>query len=273
MPRIATRIIRALVTTPSHTSTPLARAYATAANSTCSPSSTSSSHPPQPPPTHARTRPLPARKQLLYASHANLLTSNELVLFLRQNDFTAQEYNTLRTQLNALTGTEPQFKYTFTVLRPGLLSALLRDSTLVQAIEADFLAQDSHTKGALSVLTAKKLDPPTLKKVIKLVNTYSALPFANQPPPEATKGIPEPTPERLKILSALAERKAIEQERVNGLGELPNLHTLRAQLVGLLSSPAGRLVGVLGARADEVKRTLQGFQLGLQEKQEPGNKK
>ncbi|SCZ94754.1 BZ3500_MvSof-1268-A1-R1_Chr12-1g03636 [Microbotryum saponariae] len=280
MPRIPTRTIRALVATPSHTSTPLVRAYATtAAHSTCSSSSTSiptfSSHT-QPPPTHARTRPLPARKQLLYASHANLLTSNELVLFLRQTDFTAHEYNTFRTQLAALTGTgtEPDLTYTLTVLRPGLLSALLRDPTLVQAIEAIFLAEDSHTKGALSVLTAKTFDPPTFKKVLKLVNTYSALPSANQPPTEAAAkgGVAEPTPERLRILSALAESKAIEQERVKGLGELPKLHTLRAQLVGLLSSPAGRIVGVLGARADEVKRTLQGFQLALQEKHEPGKK-
>ncbi|SCV72925.1 BQ2448_6850 [Microbotryum intermedium] len=285
MQRISTRSTRALASTlaptPTRPCTPIVRAFATAvSSSTSSPSGSSSSHL-QPPPVHARTRPLPARKQLLYALHANLLTSNEVVLFLRQADFTAQEYNTLRTQLAALPTTTSgkdtkgrDLKYTLTVLRPGLLSALLRDPTLVESIEATFLGQDSHTKGALSVLTAKTFDPPTLKGVLKLVDTYSALPSANQPPADAgaNDGSPQEAKERLRILSALAESKAIEHERVKDLGQLPSLDTLRAQLVGLLSSSAGRIVGVLGARADEVKRTLQGFHLGLQEQQQ-GTKK
>lgn len=59
--------------------------------------------------------------------------------------------------------------------------------------------------------------------------------------------------------------KAFDKEGTREIAKLPGLEVLRAQIVGLLSAPAGRLVGVIGAKGGEVGRTLEGLREGLKE--------
>ncbi|GAA5895580.1 hypothetical protein JCM5296_003754 [Sporobolomyces johnsonii] len=226
----------------------------------------------------ARTRALPIRKQLLFAEHEHLLTSNDLVLFLRPGDFSAQEWRALRGQLAAAAAASNananadanQLK--LTLLRPGLLPALLRSaststpssSSALSSLDLSHLSTASHLSGPLAVLTSSSLHPPTLSRVLSLLQTFSRTPPANAPPraPDA------PPLERLELLSSLLEKtQAATPTRTKAVSDLPSLDVLRAQIVGLLSAPGSRITGVLGARAREVGRTLEGFKQGLEEQQ------
>ncbi|GAA5889134.1 hypothetical protein JCM16303_000110 [Sporobolomyces ruberrimus] len=217
----------------------------------------------------ARTRPLPARKQVLFAETQHLLTSNDLVLFLRPGDFSAQEWRTLRSQItNATPSTSSSSTplMRLTLLRPGLLPALLRNqestsSTTTPRLDLTHLSQPSHLSGPLAVLTCQTLSPPLLSKVLSLVSKFSKTPAPNSPPPPPNS----PPIERLAILSSLLEKRlAATKERTVQVGKLPELDTLRSQLVGLLGMQGSRIVGVVGARGRELGRTLEGFKQGLE---------
>ncbi|GAA5866490.1 hypothetical protein JCM8547_000641 [Rhodosporidiobolus lusitaniae] len=239
----------------------------------------------------ARTRPLPVRKLLLFRQHQHLLTSNQLVLFLRPGDFNAHEWRDLRAQLAALppalpadlssssssssssSADSPSSDLKLTLLRPGLLPALLRNppsssSSSSSPLDSALLAHSSHLKGPLCVLTSPSLHPPTLSSVLKLLTKFSRTPPPNAPPPAA-----DAAPlDRLSVLSSLVEHRAVDAARTQKIAELPPLEVLRAQIVGLLSAPGSRITGVLGARAREVGRTVEGFKVGLEE-QANGRKK
>ncbi|GAA6039381.1 hypothetical protein JCM8097_002825 [Rhodosporidiobolus ruineniae] len=236
----------------------------------------------------ARTRPLPARKALLFRQHQHLLTQHPLVLFLRPGDFAAHEWHALRSQLanipppppapasdsptpsssssSASPAPAPEAPLKLTLLRPGLLPALLRKAQKPSSpvtLDLSHLSSASHLKGPLAVLTASSLHPPTLAEVLKLLNKFSRTPAPNAPPPAADA----PPTERLSVLSSLVEARAADAARTEQLSKLPPLEVLRAQIVGLLSAPGSRITGVLGARAREVGRTVEGFKAGLEEAQ------
>jgi len=228
-----------------------------------------------------RTRPLPLRKQVLFRQHEHLLTANPLVLFLRPSDFSAHEWRALRANLAQLppspspspssssssssstsSSSSSPAPLSLTVLRPGLLPALLRSPTspVARALDPTHLASPSHLQGPLAVLTAPAVDPPTLARVLALVQTFSRAPKPDSPPPAPGA----PPQERLALLSALVDSQAADPQRTHAVAKLPTLDVLRAQLVGLVSAPGSRIAGVVGARAGELARTLEGFKLGLE---------
>jgi len=67
-------------------------------------------------------------------------------------------------------------------------------------------------------------------------------------------------------MGALIEGRVFKAPDVQEVAKLPTLVTLHAQIVGLLSSPATQLAGVLSqAGGGQLVRTLAGFQKGLEE--------
>lgn len=195
-----------------------------------------------------------------------------MVLFLRPGDFSAQEWRSLRaaiakvpppTPSSALDAVAPALK--LTVLRPGLLPALLRSTSLPPSLPTCHISTASHLSGPLAVLTAPSLHPPTLSAILQILTTYSLSPSPNAPPvdPKAKKAVE--VVERLKLLSSVVEERAFGPSETKVVGTLPPLDVLRSQIVGLLSSPASRIVGVVGERARTVSRALEGFKLGLEE--------
>lgn len=72
-------------------------------------------------------------------------------------------------------------------------------------------------------------------------------------------------PELNLMLGALEGGKLVDVQQVGEIGKLPELDTLRAQLVGLLEMNGRSLVGVLGqAGGGGLVRTLQGLEKNLQ---------
>lgn len=76
---------------------------------------------------------------------------------------------------------------------------------------------------------------------------------------------PTLTPE-LTVMGALIEGKVFKASAVKDVASLPTLDTLRAQLIGLVSSPANQIASVLGqASGGQLARTLEGFKKGLED--------
>jgi len=52
-------------------------------------------------------------------------------------------------------------------------------------------------------------------------------------------------------------RKALSADEISAVADLPSLDALRAQLIGLLQTPATRIAVVLGAPASQIARVLK----------------
>jgi len=63
--------------------------------------------------------------------------------------------------------------------------------------------------------------------------------------------------ETIKIRSAVVQGRKIDAEGVKALAKMPGLPELRAQLLGILTQPAGMLVRTLAAPGQQLARVLQ----------------
>jgi len=63
--------------------------------------------------------------------------------------------------------------------------------------------------------------------------------------------------ESIKVRSASVQGKRVNAEGVKALAKLPGLPELRAQLLGMLSQPAGKLVRTIAAPGAQLARVLQ----------------
>ncbi|NVN09959.1 MULTISPECIES: 50S ribosomal protein L10 [Nguyenibacter] len=67
------------------------------------------------------------------------------------------------------------------------------------------------------------------------------------------------TNEKLVLLGGALGTQTLNVDGVKALAELPSLDTLRAQLVGLISTPATRIAGVLQAPGGQLARVFGAY--------------
>jgi large subunit ribosomal protein L10 len=68
----------------------------------------------------------------------------------------------------------------------------------------------------------------------------------------------------------MEKNRLVSTSEILDIGTLPELDTLRAQLVGLLEMPARQTIGVLSqAAGGSLVRTLQGLEGDLKAREEP----
>ena len=67
------------------------------------------------------------------------------------------------------------------------------------------------------------------------------------------------TNEKLVLLGGALGTQTLDVDGIKALSELPSLDTLRAQLVGLISTPATRIAGVLQAPAGQLARVFGAY--------------
>jgi ribosomal protein L10 len=234
------------------------------------------------------------RKTHLYDAYTRLLqTSHDTPLvFLQHTNFSAQRLVKLRRDLAVATerhakttGTpaEAVAPPSITVLRNAIFGVALRDFAPIDTKKSEDIAH--LLSGGLAVLSLPSLDPPQLQALLRALER--SVPPVKQLTPEqreverkakaeaaAKAAIPgrrakrvreEQTPE-LRLMGAFIEGKVFTTEGVKDVSKLPNLDTLRAQLVGLLSAPAAQLAAVLSqASGGQLARTLEGFKKALEE--------
>ena len=63
--------------------------------------------------------------------------------------------------------------------------------------------------------------------------------------------------ETIKVKSAVVDGKRIDANGVKALAKMPGLPELRAQLLGMLNQPAGKLVRTIAAPGSQLARVLQ----------------
>lgn len=114
--------------------------------------------------------------------------------------------------------------------------------------------------------------PAYLAALVTAINKATAFkPPARAPTPFtsiAALSVPPlasmPVNPKIFCVGAVVDGQVITADGVRTLGTLPDLDTLRAQVVGLISAPAAQLSGVLSAAAGgQLSRVLEGLKVKL----------
>jgi large subunit ribosomal protein L10 len=95
----------------------------------------------------------------------------------------------------------------------------------------------------------------------EMLEGSTAICFAYQDAPSIAKVMAEyaKSSDFLKIKGGYLDKRAIGAEEVKALAELPPLPVMRAQLLGVLSAPAGKLVRTLAEPARQVAAVLKAY--------------
>jgi len=208
-----------------------------------------------------------ARKQFLYSHYDHLLETSDLVLVFQPNNLTTAEWSQLRRAINAVptpkSKSDPEavcLPATLASARTGLLSALVRERAASQP-EVDI---SPLLSGPIALLTCPSLSPGYLKSLLQAINKA----FAYRPAAPTASSV-QVTPRMMLLGGIMEKNKLVSTQDILEIGKLPELDTLRAQLVGLLEMPAQQTIGILNqAAGGSLVRTLQGLEGDLKNKAE-----
>lgn len=217
------------------------------------------------PPTRLRTeRVYPPRKRFLFQQYLRLLNSSQFILVMQHNNLTSVENSRLRTELAAIPlpeDVDSQDRATYKVIRAGIMKPVLRQSIEeAQGTKNGLKPLEPLLSGPLAVLTSPTLSPPYISRLMSVIDKA----FGNKAPPAAAPGTAHSKTgsvnNRLVPLAAIIEgNKVLDVPALRDVSTIPDLDTLRAQIVGLLSSPASQLAGVLSmASGGKLALTLEG---------------
>ena len=203
------------------------------------------------------------RKTFLFNKYQRMMRENELVVLFHAENLNVKLLSEIRrkvshikvpdadlARLEALNHGAPWTwpASAFTMARTGLLRPVCRRDTAesIQALEP-------YLHGQMAMLTCPVLSPEYVGKVLRAIERPVTA-AANDVDPKSEKKAP-----LLRPLVAVAERaRVIDAKSLPAFTQLPNLATLRAQLVGLLSAPGTQLAGVLSqAGGGELAATLE----------------
>jgi ribosomal protein L10 len=240
-----------------------------------------------------KTRYFGERKTHLYHQYLNILESsvNKPTIFLHHNDFTFLKLTKLRRDIAdassrfipSLATPSPAPEPSLTIVRSAVFGAALRDFSPLD-IKAGREISDFVPKGGLAILTLPSFNPLQLDAILRVMDRTvpprKPLTQAELDAIEEEKKADPVTPGRapqkvrrtfqpeLKLLGALIERRVLPAHGVQSVSKLPTLDTLRAQVIGLLSSPATQLAAIASeASGGKLVRTLEGLKVGLEHAQ------
>jgi large subunit ribosomal protein L10 len=121
-------------------------------------------------------------------------------------------------------------------------------------------AAGANYKVAKNRLATLALDGTQFSGIAPLLTGPTALAWADEPVAVA-KVIVEfaKTNDKLELLGGSLGSQLLDVAGVKALAELPSLDTLRAQLVGLISTPATRIASVVQAPAGQLARVFGAY--------------
>ena len=115
-------------------------------------------------------------------------------------------------------------------------------------------------KVAKNRLASRALDGTRFQGVQPLLKGPTALAWSTDPVAVAKTAVEfAKTNDKFVILGGALGTQTLAPEGVKALAELPSLETLRAQLVGLIQTPATRIAGILQAPVGQVARVLAAY--------------
>lgn len=95
----------------------------------------------------------------------------------------------------------------------------------------------------------------------ELLTQTTAVAFAFSDPPAVAKALTGAAKdsEFVKVKGALLGKNVLSVKEVEALAELPGLPVLRAQLLGLIATPASRLAGVVASGVRQVVNVIKAY--------------
>ena len=115
-------------------------------------------------------------------------------------------------------------------------------------------------KVAKNRLATLALDGTRFDGIVPLLKGPTALAWAHDPVAVAKVAVEfSKTNDKLVILGGALGTQTLGADGVRALAELPSLDVLRAQLVGLIATPATRIAGVLQAPAAQLARVFGAY--------------
>ena len=115
-------------------------------------------------------------------------------------------------------------------------------------------------KVAKNRLATLALDGTRFDGVKPLLKGPTALAWSTDPVAVAKTAVEfAKTNDKFVVLGGALGTQTLDASGVKALAELPSLETLRAQLVGLIQTPATRIAGVVQAPAGQLARVLKAY--------------
>jgi large subunit ribosomal protein L10 len=115
-------------------------------------------------------------------------------------------------------------------------------------------------KVAKNRLATLALDGTRFDGVKPLLKGPTAIAWSTDPVAVAKTAVEfAKTNDKFVVLGGALGTQTLNADGVKALAELPSLETLRAQLVGLIQTPATRIAGILQAPGGQVARVLAAY--------------
>jgi large subunit ribosomal protein L10 len=121
-------------------------------------------------------------------------------------------------------------------------------------------AAGASCKVAKNRLATRALEGTRFQGISPLLKGPTALAWSTDPVAVAKTAVEfAKTNDKFVVLGGALGTQTLNADGVKALAELPSLETLRAQLVGLIQTPATRIAGVLQAPGGQVARVLAAY--------------
>ncbi|KAI8057259.1 hypothetical protein BDF22DRAFT_740789 [Syncephalis plumigaleata] len=231
----------------------IARTYASAARQPYKPSFA----------TRRPNQPFPERKQYLFTHYRDVLSPNSQsatggVLVLQHNNMTSTELINLRSDLRTafansnsivpMSADTTESSVVLEMVRVAIMRAALPREARYDELRAwlcgpTCLVRLSAATTPSSTSAPSVADPAVVKRVLDVLQKNR----------------------KLILLGGRFDQQWFTADGIRRVSELPDIHTLRAELVGLLSAPAQQLSSLLGRIPGDLARTLEGHQKNLQD--------
>lgn len=207
----------------------------------------------------------PVDKRKKVAAYVDLLQKSAFSLFIRHDGLSVANLSSFRSDIKSL----PASDLKLTVLRATLLPPVLRSLPQLPSQQL----QD-HLGGSMMVVTsqAKQLEPSVLKGFLRVYDKHARklnvkAPDATKQQKVAVKEAPKPTAaQKINLLTGMVESREFDPAGLRLVSQLPNLDTIRAQIVGVIEGSMQSIVATLQrASGAALVGTLQGYERTLQE--------
>ena len=132
--------------------------------------------------------------------------------------------------------------------------------TAVSELRRKMRAAGASYKVAKNRLATRALEGTRFQGISPLLKGPTALAWSTDPVAVAKTAVEfAKTNDKFVVLGGALGAQTLSADGVKALAELPSLETLRAQLLGLIQTPATRIAGVLQAPGGQVARVLAAY--------------
>jgi len=223
-----------------------------------------------------KPRVYPIRKQFLTEYYTHLLKRSSTFLLFEYDNLAVSDWNKIRVALSKVpvpaqptpvarrsrngVSTTPAAVHVDTsakleVVRTGVFGAASRKA------QAESTSLSPWLIGQRAVIHSQHFSPPYIKAL--LVAARRGIKQCQR------EGKPDEKQPMFRLVVGLADGRLVGAQEIEEIAKLPDLDTLRSQVLGTLESPGRQLLGTLqAAGGGGLVRTLQGLEESLKEGQE-----